>query len=212
MKKLIKGLLVLVLTFSCALGFTSCKKDEKGETSRVTVDINPSIELIVDEDQKVVSVTALNDDGAIIISGEAIVGKTVEDAVKLIVNVSTGYLVKGEVEASPNNVKISVSGDSEYAKKLNDKLVESTKKFLEDSGIKAGVEKVKAMAIEDLRKLVVKYSTYTEEEVAEMFSLGGQNGYIFVLKPRTAPGHRAGQRCSFRSPFRHPSPFPPGSR
>lgn len=170
MKKLIKGLLVLVLTFSCALGFTSCKKDEKGETSRVTVDINPSIELIVDEDQKVVSVTALNDDGAIIISGEAIVGKTVEDAVKLIVNVSTetGYLVKGEVEASPNNVKISVSGDSEYAKKLNDKLVESTKKFLEDSGIKAGVEKVKAMAIEDLRKLVVKYSTYTEEEVAEM--------------------------------------------
>lgn len=170
MKKLIKGLLVLVLTFSCALGFTSCKKDEKGETSRVTVDINPSIELIVDEDQKVVSVTALNDDGAIIISGEAIVGKTVEDAVKLIVNVSTetGYLVKGEVEASPNNVKISVSGDSEYAKKLNDKLVESTKKFLEDSGIKSGVEKVKAMAIEDLRKLVVKYSTYTEEEVAEM--------------------------------------------
>lgn len=170
MKKLIKGLLVLVLTFSCALGFTSCKKDEKGETSRVTVDINPSIELIVDEDQKVVSVTALNDDGAIIISGEAIVGKTVEDAVKLIVNVSTetGYLVKGEVEASPNNIKISVSGDSEYAKKLNDKLVESTKKFLEDSGIKAGVEKVKAMAIEDLRKLVVKYSTYTEEEVAEM--------------------------------------------
>lgn len=170
MKKLIKGLLVLVLTFSCALGFTSCKKDEKGETSRVTVDINPSIELIVDEDQKVVSVTALNDDGAIIISGEAIVGKTVEDAVKLIVNVSTetGYLVKGEVEASPNNVKISVSGDSEYAKKLNDKLVESTKKFLEDSGIKAGVEKVKAMAIEDLRKLVVKYSAYTEEEVAEM--------------------------------------------
>lgn len=170
MKKVIKGLLVLVLTFACALGFTSCKKEEKGEMSRVTVDINPSIELIVDEEQKVVAASALNDDGAIIISGEAIVGKTVEDAVKLIVSVSTetGYLVKGEIEASPNTVKISVSGDSEYAKKLNDKLIESTDKFLEDSGIKAHAEKANAMAIEDLRKLVVNNSTYIEEEVAKM--------------------------------------------
>ncbi len=171
MRKLFKSFLVLAITFTCALTFVSCGKDEeKGEMSRVTVDINPSIELIVDEEQKVVAVSALNDDGSIIIAGEAIVGKDVEDAVNLIVNVSTetGYLVKGELEANENTVKISVSGNSEYATKLNDKIQESTKKFLEDNHINASVEKVNAMAVEQLRTLVLNNSTYTEEEVAEM--------------------------------------------
>lgn len=171
MKKIIKSFLVLVVTLTCVITLASCgEKEEKGEMSRVTVDINPSIELIVDEEQKVVAVSALNDDGSIIIAGEAIVGKSVEDAVNLIVNVSTetGYLVKGEVEATADTVKISVSGDSEYAKKLNDKLQESTNKFLEKNGINATAEKVNAMAVEELRTLVLNNSTYTEEEVNAM--------------------------------------------
>lgn len=172
MKKFIKSFLVLAITLTCVFTFVSCGSDEeeKGEMSRVTVDINPSIELIVDEDQKVVSVTALNDDGSIIIAGEAIVGKNVEEAVNLIVNISTetGYLVKGEVEATTESVKISVSGDSEYAKKLNDKLQESTNKFLENNKINATVQKVNAMAVDELRTLVLNNSTYTEEEVNAM--------------------------------------------
>lgn len=65
------------------------------------VDINPSVEFILDADDKVLSVTALNDDGALIVAGEAFVGKTAEDAVELMASISTdaGYLVKGELSA-----------------------------------------------------------------------------------------------------------------
>lgn len=87
----------------------------------MTVDINPSVELMVDKDNKVISVTALNDDAAVILQGEAsIVGKESDDAVKAIVSLATdtGYIVKGEVSADENTVKISVSGDTKWAKDL----------------------------------------------------------------------------------------------
>ena len=57
--------------------------------TRVTVDINPSVEFIVDDQNKVVSVTALNDDGSILIAGEAFVGKTPEEAVEMMVSLAT---------------------------------------------------------------------------------------------------------------------------
>ena len=70
MKRLIKLSLVLVMTFMVTFFLFGCKKTPQEESlSRVTVDINPSIELLVDEENKVVSVTALNDDGNIIIDG-----------------------------------------------------------------------------------------------------------------------------------------------
>ena len=82
MKKMLKCLLSIMLVFFLMIALVACKEKEKGELSRVTIDINPSIEMMVDEDQKVLSVSALNDDGSIIISGEEIVGKDVEEARK----------------------------------------------------------------------------------------------------------------------------------
>ena len=103
------------------------KKSEEQSLSRVTVDINPSIELIIDEENKVVSVTALNDDGNIIIVGETFIGKTSEEAVALIVSIATetGYLVKGEVEATENEINISVSGDEKAQEELYNSIKES---------------------------------------------------------------------------------------
>ena len=84
MKKLFKLSLVVVMVALVGFFLVGCNKDNKKEENmtRVTVDINPSIEIIVDEDDKVVSVTALNDEGNIIIVGETIVGKTVEEALE----------------------------------------------------------------------------------------------------------------------------------
>lgn len=171
MEKVLKYLVSLSLIVICAVMVASCdNKKTEGELSRVQIDVNPSIELMVDEDGKVISVSALNDDGSIIIAGEAIVNKTVEEATEIIVQVctETGYIVKGEVTASDNNVKISVSGDSDYAKELAAKVKDTAKEYLEKSGVKANVEQVNAMAVTELRKLVLNNSTYTEEEVNAM--------------------------------------------
>ena len=136
MKKQILALCASAAMLTSVCSFGSCSK--AAENTRMTVDINPSVELMVDKDNKVISVTALNDDAAVILQGEAsIVGKESDDAVKAIVSLATdtGYIVKGEVSADENTVKISVSGDTKWAKDLAKDAEKKVNQFFKDSGI-----------------------------------------------------------------------------
>lgn len=168
MKKSFLSLCAAFALGATMFSFGGCSK--AAENTRMTVDINPSVELMVDKDNKVVSVTALNDDAAIILQGTAFVGKTSDEAVKGVVEVATetGYIVKGEVEVGENNVKISVSGDTKWAKDLYKDAEKKVNEYLESSGIKATVERVDALKTEALKQLAKHNSTYTEEEIAGM--------------------------------------------
>lgn len=170
MKKLFNLLFSLALVIMCAFTLIACGSKEQGELSRVQIDVNPSIEMMVDENQNVVSVSALNDDASIVLSGEEIVGKNVEEATKMILEIGTetGYIVKGEVSVSNNQISISVSGDSEYAKKLADKIIKAGNDALEKSGVKAELVKINSITVEELRKVVLENSTFTKEEVDAM--------------------------------------------
>jgi hypothetical protein len=151
--------------------FTACgASPEEGTVTRMTVDINPSVEFMIDDQNKIVSATALNDDGGILIVGEAFVGKTPEQAIEMTVSLAaeTGYLVKGNVTADENTVKISVSGDSRYAKKLSEAVNGKAAAVMETLDIAGKVEKVEAMKIEGLRALALSTSLYTEEEINAM--------------------------------------------
>jgi len=170
MKKLICLILSTIMLLS-VFPLSACGDEETNAAmTRVTVDINPSIELMVDKDNKVVSATALNDDGSVLLVGEAVVGKTPEEATELIISLATdtGYLVKGNVEATENTVKISVSGDGKYAEKLYNKLSDKAQANLERLDIEGKVEKAEALKTEALRSLALKTSIYTEEELEKM--------------------------------------------
>lgn len=171
MKKRLFCLILAVLMLASSFTFVSCQsKPDEGTYTRMTVDINPSVEFMVDDENKVVSVTALNDDGSILIVGEAFVGKTPEEAVELVVSLAaeTGYLVKGNVEVTENTVKISVSGDTKYAEKLQKKIEKTVTGALEDLDINGKVEKAEAMKLDELRALASSSTLFTEEEIAKM--------------------------------------------
>lgn len=170
-RKLVCLLTSAVMLLSSMLAFTSCFNVPKQDTvTRMTVDINPSVEFMVDDENKIVSVTALNDDGSILIVGEAFVGKTAEEAVELMLSIAveTGYLVQGNVEADENTVKISVSGDTKYAENLLKDVEKKASDALDKLDINGQVEKVEALGLEALRALALKTSLYTEEELAAM--------------------------------------------
>jgi len=165
--------MLAVLMIVPAVLLTSCGKDAtapEGTVTRVTVDINPSIELMVDDQNKVISATALNDDGSILIAGEALVGMQAEDAAELIVSLATetGYIVKGNVSADENEVKISVSGDSKYAEQLLEKTEKKIGDFMKKHDVEGKIAKVEAAKIETLREIALSTSLYTEEEIAAM--------------------------------------------
>jgi hypothetical protein len=172
MKKIISAFLALLMLVP-AFMLTSCGSEAKapeGTVTRITVDVNPSIELMVDDQNKVVSATALNDDGSILIAGEVIVGMEAEEAVEYVVSIATetGYIVKGNVSADENEVKISVSGDSKYAEQLHKKATEKVEAFLEKHDIAGKVEKAEAAKIEVLREIALSTSLYTAEEIDAM--------------------------------------------
>lgn len=160
---------VAAMSLLCACGGGKVAPEE-GTLTRMTVDINPSVEFMVDDENKVISVTALNDDGGILIAGEAFVGKTPEEAVEMVVSLAaeTGYLVKGNVEADENTVKISVSGDTKYAKQLAKDVEAKAESVLKSFDIEGKVEQIEAMNTEALRELALLTSLYTEEEIAAM--------------------------------------------
>lgn len=176
--KLLSFALCLCLLVGMALPLASCKKSEptppEGTYTRMTVDINPSVEFMVDDQNKVVSVTALNDDGSILIAGEAFVGKTPEEATQLVIRLATdaGYLVKGEIHVENTDesqkVEISVSGNSDYAKELAKNVKSDVEKYLKDNKITATVESVKAKTLDEMRKVVVEDGLFTEDEVKDM--------------------------------------------
>ena len=172
MKKRIVCLSIAIIMLLSSLILVSCgnAEPEEGTVTRMTVDINPSVEFMVDDEDRVVSVTALNDDGSILIAGESFIGKTPEEAVELMVSIAaeTGYLVEGNIEASENTVKISVSGDTKYAEELLKDIEKKASETLKELDINGQIEKVEALNTEALRTLALSTSLYTEEEIAAM--------------------------------------------
>ena len=169
--------LCLCLLIGMALPLASCKKSEptppEGTYTRKTDDITPRVDFMVVALNMVVAVTALNDDGSILIAGEAFVGKTPEEATRMVVSLATdaGYLVKGEIHVENTDesqkVEISVSGNSDYAKELAKNVKSDVEKYLKDNKITATVESVKAKTLDEMRKVVIEDGLFTEDEVKD---------------------------------------------
>ena len=75
MKKKISALLCVFAILVCLFSFVACKNDESNEdqtvaTSMVRMDINPSVELILDQNDKVLSFRVENEDAALAFYGE----------------------------------------------------------------------------------------------------------------------------------------------
>lgn len=176
MKTRLLCVLLSMMMLLSVLSLVSCNNEqepatpEQGTITRMTVDINPSVEFMVDDQNLIISATALNDDGSILIAGEAFIGKTPEEAVEMMVTLATdtGYLIKGNAEENQNTVKISVSGDSQYAKELADHVQKTATDTLAALDVEAAVAAAEALGLDSLRTMALATGLYTEEEIAGM--------------------------------------------
>jgi uncharacterized lipoprotein YehR (DUF1307 family) len=128
MKKIttfISALLVGILIFS----FSGCGKFSKNKNSVgeaktfVSLDVNPQIELTVDEKNKVVSVHASNEDGKVLLYGEtSFKGLSLEKAVDKITNlaVELGYLSKENKVIQTSIVTVDESKKKALEKEINE--------------------------------------------------------------------------------------------
>ena len=138
----------------------------------MNISLNPSVEFVLDADDKVLSVNALNEEGNLIVSAEVFVGKEADEAAKLFAQASkeSGFLVSGNAEVAGNELNVSFSGDTKAATELYNQVTEALNGYFSEENIKATVKQAAAITEEQLEKLVGECMPYMQE--AQVKALG----------------------------------------
>ncbi len=214
MKKAISLLLTAALLI-CLSALVGCGSPavSGGEYTRVAVDmssdvgfadVSPSVELMVDDEGKVASATALNDDGAILLAGESLEGETPGEALKSVIEdaIDIGFIIKNVVTLDQNSINILVSGFTDYAKNLGIELIEKAKTTLAELDVPGKVEAAKDVTVAELRRMVTDCGLYTEEEVAAM-GVGGLLGALAESRKYASPLMTDELRAAYKSTRDH---------
>ncbi len=163
-RKIISLILALAMVLGVTAVLASCGDSKKPDPnakagSFVTLDINPSIELTVDEDGYVLSAYGANEDGQVLLYGESgIVGVKLEDSVERITElaVELGYINDGN-----KVVSASVYSDSESVRsKLEGKIEASVNAAAKKAGLKLTVNS------EELYSLLRELEAYKAQNPA----------------------------------------------
>lgn len=170
MKKMVKTLSIISI-LGLSVGLVGCDfgSSKVGEAETVmNVSLNPEVEFILDEDSKVISVNASNEEGNLVISSsefEDIEGLDVEQAVEIFISVSTelGFIVEGNVRLGDNEIEISVSGDSTKAQEIFDSVEEHVNEYFSKENIEANIKKVEDITRAELEALLLECEPYFEE-------------------------------------------------
>ena len=160
-KFLIVFMLLIVVTV-----LAGCDLEVAASDSYLVVDINPSLELVVNRKDKIVYASALNDDGETLLIDLELSGETVDNAVELIIDrcVELGYI---DPDAEEITVNITSAGRDEAKKeKLCEKVCNRFNNSFAEKGMR-GFAKKKAM---------------TEELLAEAENLGITAEHLLVIQ------------------------------
>lgn len=176
--KFISAAMVLTLAGTALVGCDM--SGTSGQTAKekkvMNVALNPEVEFVLNGEDKVVSVNALNEEGNLIISAEAfsnVEGKSAEEAAKLFVQVSkdTGFLIEGNVKAGENEIKIALSGDTEQAEKLYNEVKSEVETYLSSVDVQATLAQAQAITQQELQKLVEECAPYVDAAQMEYAEL-----------------------------------------
>ncbi len=144
----------LVAVFALVLGITMFGGESKASTI-VSLDVNPSVQIEVDEDGKVIKALAMNDDAAEIIGTMDLSGSTLEVAVNAIV----GAMVRaGKLSEIQNSILLSVNAkNAELEKQISDRLTAEVNKAMQESGLGAAILSQSVADDKELAALAEKY-------------------------------------------------------
>lgn len=143
---------------------------ENTKTSIMTCSVNPQVQFVLNGNDKVMEVVALNEEGKSITLNAKFEGMKGEDAVTLFVTMSTesGYL-----NLTGGKATITISGLKNDYSKLTEKAVANINKYFDDNGIIAGaVAKVEDLkdAVKTLKSTAGNIDNESPEELLEHYT------------------------------------------
>ena len=153
--KTIRLFVSMMFLLLLVLGVSSCSSDLGSDVNKyanayITIDINPSVEIITNDEGLVESVNALNDDAEILLIDTSFNGKTVDEVVDIIMTLAmeTGYIIDTE----ENAILITTETDNAALKAdLDDNLDAVVNKFTEKHQLKMQVHHENQGATKELK-------------------------------------------------------------
>ncbi|MEG2158567.1 MAG: hypothetical protein RRY18_01680, partial [Clostridia bacterium] len=207
MKKLISVLCCLVLGFGACSALVACGPNTPAKAGDyknclITMDINPSVEIITGVDGLVKSVSGLNNDAKMMLVDLKLSGKTVDEVMAILLAESkkVGYIFDGGTD---NAVLVSVAAEDKTGEeKVEVALRESVQTFVNDSNtninfltagetadptIIANAEKL-GVTVAKYKVIVLaqKYNAALTLEAGKLLSMGELNEIIFKAREKRA--------------------------
>lgn len=166
-KKFLSAIIAGVLTLGCVAPLAACGNDDD-KSAYISVDINPSVELIVGSDGKVTGVRGTNEDGLVLLYEESgIEGETVKNAVAKIVNlaVEQGYLNEDNKVV---NTTVTATSDK-YTEELEKEVGSVITSTADGSGLKVNVDTDGAYSVQ--RKFEEFKKAHSDSKVVQALTL-----------------------------------------
>jgi len=135
--KTMKWFMSLLFVAGLALFLSSCALDVSAQDDTyVTLDINPSVELIVNRREVVVYANPLNEDGEVLLAEIDVIGLDLDEAIDLIIQtaIELGYI---DIDAEETIVSVTaVANDPELGDKIRDRVKEHVNEAFMNRGMK----------------------------------------------------------------------------
>ncbi len=171
MKKIKSILITLILLLGCAAIFMSCTDDSGDEQAApkdqdsktiMNISMNPKVEFVLDKNNKVISVNALNEEGNLIITAGGFVGKNAPLAAEMFISVSQdmGFVVGANANVVNKELNISVSGSEEEASLVFNGVKNHLDAYLSETNISITVKETPIITKAELEALVAECEPY----------------------------------------------------
>ena len=148
--KLIVFLGLLALIPAILIGCSTSEAEYKVANAYLTIDINPSVEIITGDDGLVAQVNPLNADAEVLLVDTDFAGKTVDEATTAIVQLAIDM---GYIDFTSENAIIITAEAGEETENLEKTLSEKVTDFVNERQIKLDVLKANFEATPDMKQL-----------------------------------------------------------
>ena len=152
----VKGLIAIAAVFAIVLsgfGVSGLYKSSKVEVARVSLDVNPGVEIKLNKNDRVLDVVPLNEDGKTVIGEMKLKNIDLDTAVNALI----GSMVKnGYLSEIANSILVTVDGkDTEKSAKMQEDISLKINNYLKDSNLEGAVltqdiDKSKETSVKDL--------------------------------------------------------------
>ncbi len=143
--------LACVLVLAVMVGITTVNSQGK-VASTISLDVNPSLEIKINKNDRVLEVNALNSDAVIVLGDMNLEGNDLD----VVVNALIGSMLKnGYINEIANSILISVDGQS--ASTLQNRLMNDVSGIIQSTGMNGSIVTQTLMSNSDLEKLADHY-------------------------------------------------------